>query len=261
MSARQTLLENVNLTGIEELNNIWACILFKGHGKDKSSDRSYRTISTCPIIAKALDMYIGMLYGDRWATAQAATQFQGPGSTHELAALMLTETIQHSLHVAKKQVFVLFLDAKSAFDKVLRECVVKNAYLTGTDGHGLLYINSRLQHRKTYVEWDKTLMGPINDKLGVEQGGVNSDRFYKLTNNTQLNTAQHSGLGVDIGSSILSAIGFVDDTSLVSDSLSKLAGLLHLTKEYCRQYHVELVPDKTKLLVFVPAKQENDVHL
>ena len=104
-------------------------------------------------------------------------------------------------------------------------------------------------------------MGPINDKLGVEQGGDNSDRFYKLTNNTQLNTAQHSGLGVDIGSSILSAIGFVDDTSLVSDSLSKLAGLLHLTKEYCRQYHIELVPDKTKLLAFVPAKQENNVSL
>ena len=35
----------------------------------------------------------------------------------------------------------------------------------------------------------------------------------------------------------------------------------NLTKEYCRQYHVELVPDKTKLLVFVPAKQENYVHL
>ena len=65
---------------------------------------------------------------------------------------------------------------------------------------------------------------------------------------TILSLIQHS---VDIGSSIISAIGFVDDTSLVCDSLSKLAGLLHLTKEYCRQYHVELVPDKMKLLVFV----------
>ena len=255
------LIKNVNLAGLEELNSVWACILFKGHGKDKNSDRSYRTISTCPFIAKALDSYVGKLYADGWASAQAATQFQGAGSSHELAALMLTESIQHSIHVAKKPLFVLLLDAKSAFDKVVRECAIRSAYLAGTHGHGLLYINSRLENRKTYVEWDKTMMGPINDKLGVEQGGVISDRIYKLSNNAQLSSAQNSGLGVDLGSSVVSSIGFVDDTGHLSDSLPKLAGLLHLTQEYCRKYHVELVPDKTKLLVFAPNKQSLDLYL
>ena len=37
--------------------------------------------------------------------------------------------------------------------------------------------NSRLEHRKTFVEWDKVLMGPIKDLVGVEQGGVNSDKI------------------------------------------------------------------------------------
>ena len=46
--------------------------------------------------------------------------------------------------------------------------------------------------RQTFVEWDKCLMGPINDKLGVEQGGCLSDRLYKLTNNEQLSMAQDS---------------------------------------------------------------------
>ena len=103
-------------------------------------------------------------------------------------------------------------------------------------------------------------MGPIFDRLGVEQGGVNSDKLYKLTNNTQLCSAQNSNLGVDLAAGVVSAIGFVDDTSLLSDSLGKLAGLLHLTNEYCMQYHVELVPDKTKLLVFAPQKQEMNVY-
>ena len=48
-------IEDVNLSSLEELNKIWACIIFKGHGKNKESDRSYRTISTCPLISKALD--------------------------------------------------------------------------------------------------------------------------------------------------------------------------------------------------------------
>ena len=84
-------------------------------------------------------------------------------------------------------------------------------------------------------------MGPIHDTLGVEQGGVNSDKIYKLCNNVQLSTAQQSRLGVDLGSVVVSAIGLADDTALVSDSLSKLAGLLHLTMEYW------IIPQNTEL--------------
>ena len=57
------LIQNINLASLEELNTVWACILHKGHGKSKTSERSYRTISTCPLLAKALDTYVGQLYG------------------------------------------------------------------------------------------------------------------------------------------------------------------------------------------------------
>ena len=110
---------------------------YKGHNTPKDSDRSYRTISTCPLLSKALDKYIGGLYKSGWAASQAVTQFQGPGSSHELAALLLSETIQHSVFQAKKPLFVLLLDAKSAFDKILAENIVKNAFLAGSRGQGL----------------------------------------------------------------------------------------------------------------------------
>jgi hypothetical protein len=100
-------------------------------------------------------------------------------------------SIQHSLLISKN-----VLDAKSAFDKVVREYAIRNVYLAGSTGQGLLYITSRLENRKTVVEWDKVLMGPIEDKLGVEQGGVYSDRIYKLCINIQLNAAHNSGLGL-----------------------------------------------------------------
>ena len=101
------LIKNVNLAGLDELNTVWACILHKGHGKDKQSDRSYRTISTCPLLAKALDTYVGSLFKDGWASVQASTQFSGSGSSHELAALLLTEAILHSLYVLKLPLFIL----------------------------------------------------------------------------------------------------------------------------------------------------------
>ena len=189
---------------------------------------------------------------EKWNEAKAPTQFQGEGSSHELAALLLTEVIQHSLHVSKLPVYALYLDARSAFDLVLRELLIRNLFVSGTTGEALLYIDERLRNRNTYCEWDKNLMGPIKDTLGVEQGGVNSDSYYKLINNKQLFTAQKSKLGVTMGDITISAIGQADDVVLTSNNIYSLYNLLHLTLCYCTKYMVDLVPDKTKLQVFLP---------
>ena len=147
-----TLIENINNSAIHELNDIWAVILHKGHGKDKESDRSYRTISTCPLITKCLDVYIGRQYYTCWRDIQAPTQYQGEGSSHELASILMTEAIQHSIHSAKKPIFILLLDAKSAFDVVIRQNAIVNAFLAGTKDQGLIYLNNRLENRRTFPQ-------------------------------------------------------------------------------------------------------------
>ena len=122
------VIDNTNNFSLPELNSVWANVLYKGHGKPPDLDRSYRTISTCPLLSKCLDKYVGSLYESGWASAQAETQFQGPGSSHDLAAVLLTEAIQYSIYVAKAPLFVLMLDAKSAFDKIRKESIIRNAF-------------------------------------------------------------------------------------------------------------------------------------
>ena len=78
-----SVLGHINSSSVEELNTIWANILYKGGKKDLES---YRTISCCPIIAKAIDSYMMGLYDSGWSAAQASTQFKGSNSSHELAA-------------------------------------------------------------------------------------------------------------------------------------------------------------------------------
>ena len=244
------LIDNVNSTDITEINTIYACILFKGHGKDKQSARSYRTISTCPVIAKALDLYIRDLYISDWNKDQAECQFQGEGSSHELAAVLVTECIQHSLHHLKSPLYVLYLDAKSAFDVVMKELLIKNLYHSGTSGQALLYLNNRLGNRQTILDWDGQLMGPISDEQGLEQGGVNSSDFYKVFGKEQLATAQASALGVSLGPLTVGGVGLADDTALIANNLHSLMYLLHLTRVFCSKYHVSLCSEKTKLQVY-----------
>ena len=149
-------ISDVNLCSLEELNSIFASILVKGHGKLKNNSKSYRSICKCPVLAWALDSYVGDQYGVGWQAAQS------PGSSHNLAALLLTETIQHCVYVFKQPVYAIFLDAKSCFDQILFKSVIREAYLTGMkEDQGLILINNRLKNRVTYCEFDNIVMGPI----------------------------------------------------------------------------------------------------
>ena len=69
------LITNANNSTIQELNTVLALFLYKSHGKDKTLDSSYRTISTCPLLAKSLDLYVKELFSEKWMTQQADTQY------------------------------------------------------------------------------------------------------------------------------------------------------------------------------------------
>ena len=98
---------------------------------------------------------------------------------------MVTEVVQNS-KARKEPIFLLFLDAKSAFDTVVIQYLIRNMYFAGVDGNALLYFDHRLNNRKTYCDWDNCLMGPIHDQHGLEQGGINSSDMYELHNNKLL---------------------------------------------------------------------------
>ena len=114
---------------------------------------------------------------------------------------------------------------------------------------GCTFVNNRLTHRLTYLDWDKSILGPIKDGQGLEQGGANSSDYYKIYSNENLTTAQKSEQGIKLGNSqIISAIGLADDTVLTANKLSNIANILYLTKSYCDKYGVTLCAGKTKLL-------------
>ena len=192
-----SIITDLNNASVEELNTAHGLIYYKGHRKDKESERSYRTISSCPFLAKGLDMYIRDMCKDLWEDQQADTQYQGTGSSHELASLLLTEVIQYSQHVAKLPVYLLALDAQSAFDRCLRQVLTSELYKASVPPAAILFIDRRLASRTTVYEWEGQMLGPARDITGFEQGGVNSSDYYKLYNNKQLMCAQSSGLGVD----------------------------------------------------------------
>ena len=211
-------------------------------------------------MAKGLDLYVRDIFIDDWNSVQADTQYQGEGSSHELASLLITEVIQHSKYTSLMPIFLLFLDAESAFDKVVIPYLIRSFYMAGMEGHSALYMENRLASRITFCEFDKCAAGPIHDEQGLEQGGVSSSDSYKIYNNELLTVAQTSCLGVELSNSLtVSAVGQADDVALLSNNLGSLDLLFHLTKEYCTKYNVKLSSSKTKLMVISPPNKPSIV--
>ena len=138
----------------------------------------------------------------------------------------------------------------------VRQILCTELFMTGLNGAALLLLDNRLKSRATVYQWGEQMLGPSTDSTGFEQGGVNSGDFYKLYNNEQLKSAQQSGLGVNIGSSTISAIGQADDVILAANNLDSLRYLAVLTEKYCVNYRVKLVASKTKLLPVYQPRHE-----
>ena len=252
-----TVLSSPDMSEEKELNAAHASVLYKGHSKDKMLASSYRTISNCPFLAKALDYYVRSLSIEEWENARPENQFLGANKSHELGALLLTETINYSLEVLKKPAFCLLLDARSAFDLTIREITVRKLHLSGTSGHKLWYLDNRLKSRSTYVEWDHKILGPIHDELGFEQGGISSGDLYTLYNADQLTCGSEAKLGIDVGPIHVASLGQADDVVLISNDMIILNNHLQLTLDYCKDHHVTLAPEKIKLLVFHTSHQKH----
>ena len=119
------------------------------------------------------------------------------------------------------------------------------------DGNTIIYMSQRLVNRLTFLDWDQTLMGPICDEQGLEQGGSNSGDLYKIYNNELLKNVQKSALGIPLSKNlVISGIGLADDTVMAANKLSSLTNILILTHDYCNKFSVTLCPEKTKLVRF-----------
>ena len=175
---------------------------------------------------------------------------------------MVSELSAFSLNVAKRPLYSLFIDAKACFDRVTRQDVIVNAFTIGTDLRALTIINNRLQNRNTILKYNDVLMGKIHDSVGVEQGGLLSDRLFRLVGNNQLVSAKQSNLGVKMiypnhpeahtmQPLIISAIGQADDTALFSNNTLHLSILAQLSETYAKNSNTIFVPKTNKYVAFV----------
>ena len=245
------LVTNVNLATLEEINLAWAVMRHKGGSKPQHLTKSWRCISTCPLVAKAMDLYVFGLHKEECEAVATPTQFMRDGSSHELCALALPEAISHSTKNLKLPIVHVYLDKESAFDSALKEHIVSAAFSASnhTPSQSILYLAHWLSCRKTFLKHNAMVIGPILDGREVEQGGISSSKLFQLTTDNELCTLNSTGLGV---LSLWLPLNRLMMKFCCPTPTHATQSLINTTVELATQMNYRNVPSKTKVLLTKP---------
>ena len=234
-------------------------MLHKGGTKTKHLAKSWRCISTCPLLTKAMDLYVFGLHKEQWEAMAAPTQFMRDSSSHEFCALTLTEAIVHATHNLKSPIVQVCLGKVSAFDSALKEHIIREVFTAAnnTPSQSILYLAYCLASRKTYLKSQQTVMGPICDARGVKQGGIASSKLFQLITDGKLKTLNSTRLWIPIGEVNLAALSQADDQVLLSTSTTRAQALVDIAVDLASQNNLRNVPTKTKIIITNPKLSTN----
>ena len=109
-------------------------------------------------------------------------------------SLILEEFIRESKDM-KKDVYIAFLNAKSAFNVVDHASLMQRLFHIGVDGALWNLIYSLHSNAQTVVRWMGQTSKSFYTHQGVRQGGILSTDMYKIYLNPSLNRMSETGEG------------------------------------------------------------------
>lgn len=194
--------------------------LFKGGNKRKDDPNSYRAIT---LTSSVLKLFERILYS-RLSTSleKKLNPLQG-GFQRHMGCNMTSYLLHESIYYTKEnnsKLYVCFLDAQKAFDKVLQEGLFLKLFEMGVDLYFLKVLISLHDHLSSYVLFRGFKSVEFNISRGTRQGGVLSPFLFLCFINDLLNESCASNLGLSINGINLTCPTVADDMLL--QSLSKV---------------------------------------
>ena len=157
-----------------------------------------------------------------------------------------------------KPVYIAFLDAKSAFDVVVREILLRKVYLYGINPASWQLIDDLHLNSYSVINWNNESSEKFEVIQGVKQGGLLSADLNKVYSNDMFDTLDQCGVGGRIGDIRVAAPGCCDDVAVQSNDPSDLQILVNNSKYYSGLHHYILQPQKSVVVEPELTKQKRN---
>ena len=173
---------------------------------------------------KILDYVIIDQQSDSLCTRDYQFGFKSHSSTM-LCSTMLIETIQYYDENGRQPLYVLFLDARKAFDRVIRVCYSElfNILLDKKVCPRIVQLLCYMYlNQACCVKWNSKNSYDFTVSNGVKQGAVISPIPFSTYMDILFKQLKHNGIGCHVGLVYAGAFGYADDVVLVAPSLYSL---------------------------------------
>ena len=165
-------------------------------------------------------------------------------------SLILEETIREHKDL-KKPLYLAFLDAKSAFDVVSHESLLRKLFHAGIEGVTLSLIHSLHQEAESVVKWGGACSEAFRISQGVRQGGILSTDLYKLYGNDELDRLDKPGLGCHVGEISCVAPACADDITVGAEDKRSLQYLVNIGVDFSCMERFFLQPVRSVILEII----------
>lgn len=216
--------------------------------KEKNLPSNYRGITVVSVIGKLWEKLIKERIVPTLAVTQNCMQRGFTKHTSPMNAALLLHEQFREVQTTKQELYVAFLDAKSAFDVVSHPSLLRKMFLDGIDDYLWELLRDTFIDAKTRIKWGKTSSSPFDILQGVRQGGTLSTEEYKRYNNPLLQWLGGFQHGCRFGAITCPAPTCADDIALVANSREDLQCLLDAAHIYSTKERFELQPAKSMIL-------------
>ena len=226
--------------------------------KDKKGDvtdkDNYRPVAIASIFSKLLELMILKRYSDLFKTTCNQFGFKEKLGT-DLCIYSLKQIIEY-YHCLSTPVYVAFMDASKAFDKVnhynlMYKLINRNVPIIVV--RLLFYWYS---HQEFVVKWDNVISDPFKVTNGVRQGGIASPIYFNLYMDDLSKLLSNAGVGCSINSVISNHLFYADDSVLLAPSPKALQQLINVCVGYAECQELVYNIKKTKIMCLFPKKSK-----
>ena len=225
----------------------------KNKKKSLNDSNNYRGIALSNIVSKILDLLILKQNADILSSSNLQFGFKHNHSTMQ-CTFVLNEIIQYYRN-KNSDVYVMFLDASKAFDRVQYTKLFQllcNKGLCPLICRMLCYLYT---NQTVSVKWGSKISRPVSVTNGVKQGGILSPVLFTLYMDTLFAQLKSSGSGCHIGNTFMGAVGYADDVALLAPSLQALHKMLGICDSFGNDYSVLFNIEKYQLLHYSNGKE------
>lgn len=231
--------------------------LLKCSSKDPSDLNNYRPIAIATSLSKVLEQVLLSRLNDYLRTADSQFGFKAQHGT-EMAVFTLKQVVNH-YQSNDSPVFLCFLDAKKAFDRVNHWSLFEKLLSRGAPRHIICLLLYWYREQTFAVKWGNAQSDPFNCTNGIRQGGQLSPLLYNVYTDDLNYKLENTRVGCYVSGTCVNSISYADDMVLVAPTLSALQKLVDTCNIYAAPHDIIYNTTKTVCMLVRPRQARYDI--